>query len=253
MMRWFLLGVWIVSSQAATAQLTSAGIIYPNEFQAGAFIHTAGWGLVAELGRWQNATIKNFWSFEFTQLHHPKEIKQTIDFGFPIIGINSPRPFFYGKEHSFYLLNVAYGRYFLLAEKARRAGVEVGLRVCGGLSLGLLKPYYLNLLYPTDNSGRYEIRPEKYSEQNAARFLDFFSIYGGAGFTFGLDEIKPVPGMHLLSGFQFDWAQNDQSIKALETGLRLNIYYKKIPLMLTEPNHWFFINFYIAMRLGKKW
>ncbi|MCS6916061.1 MAG: hypothetical protein RMK52_00045 [Chitinophagales bacterium] len=248
----FLLAFAAFSAQAQFP--SQSGILYTHELSGGLYLHTAGaWGVFADIGNAENAFSKRLWIIEITQLHHPKEVKQTIDFGMALFGINSPRPFIYGKQNSFYQINISRGKQFLLAEKARHSGVELGLKLAGGLSLGLLKPYYLNLLYPTDNSGRYEIRTEKYSEQNADKFLDWFSIYGGAGFTQGLLEVKPIPGLHLKGGLNFDWAQNEQSIKALEAGIIADIYYKRIPMMLNQSNQWFFPNLYISLQLGKRW
>ncbi|HUM48268.1 MAG TPA: hypothetical protein PLD84_15160, partial [Chitinophagales bacterium] len=126
------------------------GIIYNHELSGGISVHTAGWGIFMDVGKRQELKKKTIYEFEFTQLHHPKEVKQTIDFGFSFFGINSPKPFVYGKQNNFYQLNTSIGRQFMLTERAERKGVEVGLKVIGGLSLGLLKPYYLDLLYPVD-------------------------------------------------------------------------------------------------------
>ncbi|MCS6990816.1 MAG: hypothetical protein NZL95_03045 [Chitinophagales bacterium] len=253
-MKRFLSGLALVVWAEAAAQFSGPGILYHRELSGGIYLHTSGaWGLFADIGSADDAFRKSVWVIEVTQMHHPKEVKQTIDFGMSIFGINSPRPFIYGKQNSLYQINVAYGKQYLLAEKARHSGVELTAKVVGGLSLGLLKPYYLNLLYPTDNSGRYEVRTEKYSEANAEKFLDWFSIYGGTSFTQGLLEVKPIPGLHIKSGLNFDWAQNQQSIKALEAGLIVDVYYKRIPLMLREKNHWFFPNLYLSVQIGKKW
>lgn len=245
----------LACSSLAQAQATlRRGVLYEHEFSGGLFLHTSGgWGLFADIGRTEDASRKRLWNISFTQQHHPKEVKQTIDFSMALFGINSPRPFVYGKQNSFFQLTCSYGRQFLLAEKARSSGVELGLKVVGGLTLGLLKPYYLNLLYPTDNSGRYEIRTEKYSEQNADKFLDWFSIYGGTSFTQGLLETKPIPGLHLKSGLNFDWAQNEQAIKALEAGIMVDVFYKRIPIMLLESNSWIFPNMYLSIQFGKRW
>jgi len=216
-------------------------------------VHTSGWGFFMNVNHRDELRKKSMWQFEFMQIHSPKEVKQTIDFGLAFFGFNSPKPFVYGKQNNLYLLNVTYGKQFMLAEKAEKSGVELGLNILGGLSLGMLKPYYLNVLYPVDNSNTYTIKAIRYTPETAEKFLDWFSIYGGAGFTYGLDEIKFLPGIHLKSGLNFDWAQNDDAIKALEVGVMIDAYYKKVPIMILDDNAQFIPNLYLSLQFGKKW
>ncbi|MBA2423229.1 MAG: hypothetical protein H0V61_08395 [Chitinophagales bacterium] len=245
---------FIISITAFSQQATELkGIIYSTELSGGISVHTSGWGVFMDLGKREELKKKTVYQFEFTQIHSSKEVKQTIDFGFSFFGINSPKPFIYGKQNNFYLLNAAVGRQLMLSERAERSGVEVGVKLLGGLSLGLLKPYYLDLLYPVDNTQQYRILSEKYSEENAATFLDWFSIYGGSGFVYGLDEIKFIPGIHLKAGLNFDWATYDDFLKALEVGVIFDAYYKKVPIMIIDKNQQFFPNLYVSLQFGKKW
>ena len=249
-----LLCVFISGSLSVFGQNTELkGIIYNHEVSGGAMIHTSGWGIFLDVGSRDELKKKTMWTFEFSQLHHPKEVKQTIDFGLAFFGFNSPKPFVYGKQNNFYVFNVAYGKQFMIAERAEKSGVELGIKVVGGLSMGLLKPYYLNVLYPSDNSNSYEVRAIRYTAETADKFLDWFSIYGGAGFTYGFDQMKFIPGLHLKTGLNFDWAQNDQAIKALEAGIMFDAYYKEVPIMILEDNAQFFPNLYISIQFGKKW
>lgn len=250
-----VLFTFIFSSLLSFAQAPGElkGVIYNHELSGGIIVHTSGWGIFLDVGKRQELKKKTIYEFELTQLHHPKEVKQTIDFGFSFFGINSPKPFFYGKQNNFYLLNTAIGRQFMITERAERKGVEVGIKLVGGLSLGLLKPYYLDLLYPVDNSTTYRIVSEGYSAENADKFLDWFSIYGGSGFGYGWGELKFIPGLHLKSGLTFDWASYDDFIKTLEVGMILDAYYKKIPIMIIENNQQFYPNLYVSLQFGKKW
>ena len=254
MKRFLLLMLLLSSTQFLFAQSTDLkGIIYNHELSGGAMLHTSGWGIFMDVAHRDELKKKTMWEFELAQIHHPKEVKQTIDFGLALFGFNSPKPFVYGKQNNFYQLNVAYGKQFMIAEKAEKSGVEVGVKVLGGLSLGLLKPYYLNVLYPTDNSNNFEIKAIRYTPETADKFLDWFSIYGGAGFIYGLDQIKFIPGIHLKSGFAFDWAQSDDAIKSLEVGATFDAYYKKVPIMILDNNAQFYPNIYLSLQFGKKW
>jgi hypothetical protein len=229
------------------------GLIYNHELSGGVLIHTAGWSIFLDVAKRSELSKKSLWEFEFTQTHHPKELKQTVDFGLTFFGFNSPKPFYYGKQNSFYNLNISYGKQFLIAEKAEKSGVEVGIKLLGGISLGFLKPYYLNALYPSDVNNDYEIVAIRYTPETAAKFLDWFSIYGASGVFYGFDHLSIVPGAHFKGGFNFDWANDEQSIKALEVGVTLDAYYKKVPIMILEENTMFYPKLYLSIQFGKKW
>lgn len=240
-----------VTASAQTNDLR--GIIYNHEMSGGIEVHTAGWGMFFNVAHREELKKKTLWQFEVMQIHHPKEVKQTIDFGLTFFGFNSPKPFKYGKQNNFYVVNAVYGKQFMIAERAEKSGVELGIKIMGGLSLGLLKPYYLNVLYPSDNSNSYVIKAIRYTPETADKFLDWFSIYGGAGFTYGLGEIQFIPGIQLKSGLNFDWAQNEDAIKALEVGIIFDAYYKEVPIMILEKNQQFIPNLYLSIEFGKKW
>jgi hypothetical protein len=223
-----LLLLSVMYGQLLFAQSNAKGIIYNHELSGGVLIHTSGWGIFMDVTHRDELKKKTLWEFELSQIHHSKEVKQTIDFGLAFFGFNSPKPFVYGKQNNFYQVNASYGKQFMIAEKAQKSGVELGIKLLGGFSLGLLKPYYLNVLYPTDNS-TYEIRTIRYTAETADKFLDWGSIYGGAGFIYGFDQIKFIPGIHLKGGLNFDWAQNEDALKALEVGVTVDAYYKDVP------------------------
>ncbi len=214
-----------VTASAQTNDLR--GIIYNHEMSGGIEVHTAGWGMFFNVAHREELKKKTLWQFEVMQIHHPKEVKQTIDFGLAFFGFNSPKPFKYGKQNNFYLVNAVYGKQFI--------------------------PYYLNVLYPSDNSNSYVIKAIRYTPETADKFLDWFSIYGGAGFTYGLGEIQFIPGIQLKSGLNFDWAQNEDAIKALEVGIIFDAYYKEVPIMILEKNQQFIPNLYLSIEFGKKW
>lgn len=254
MKRLILLLLAIFLSGGAYSQGSEVrGIIYSHEVSGGLHVHTGGWGVFVDVASRDELKKKTLWQFEFMQIRHPKEVKQTIDYGLSFFGYSSPKPFVYGKQNNFYLLNITYGKQFMFAEKAQKSGVELGIKVLGGLSLGMVKPYYLNVLYPSDNSNSYEIRAISYSPETADKFLDWFSIYGGAGFTYGIGETSFMPGLHLKTGLNFDWAQKEDAIKALEAGIIFDAYFKEVPIMVTEVNSQFIPNLYISLQFGKKW
>lgn len=247
-----LLPMFVYGQRGGFGQGDESRILYQNERSGGGGIMTNGWSLMYETGKIQSVDRTRIWHFEFGQLRHPKERKQPAEFTFGGSFFENKRDFFYGKQNNFYILRVGYGYRRMIGDRANKSGVRVSWVYLGGLSLGFLKPYYLNLVYPTDTPNRFELRPERYTEENAAKYLDWFSISGASPFRYGFSEIEPVPGAFGRIGLHFDWAAVDEFITALEIGLTLDAYYKRIPIMILETNRPYFFGGYINLKLGKR-
>src|SRR5215467_15023416 len=119
--------------QAQTSQNESKGIVYQKEWSLGGMLHTQGWGIFYEKGKYIDFRNKRFFQIQFTQLKNPKETRQASDYGYSYLGQQAPRPFVYGKENNFYPLNVMIGRQHMFAERAEKSGVEVGFKYMGGI------------------------------------------------------------------------------------------------------------------------
>ncbi len=226
------------------------GILYSSSTSLAGQWYTNGWSANVEFTNILDLHKKNFWQVGVTHLKHPKEVKQTFDLGYTPIGFNAPRPFIFGKQNYFNTLSVAYGQMRMIGQRANKSGVEVSVKYSGGLSLGILNPYYLQLIIPIDNERAY-IEDKKYNEAPDL-FMNSFSIYGSSGFSRGINQISIVPGLHAKVGLHFDWAFFEEYIKAIEVGLAVDAYSKKVPLMVIENNPRVFTNLYIGLQLGKK-
>ncbi len=243
-------------ADAQNSTVEKKGILYFREQSGGIKIKTNGWGVFYEKGKYLNIHRTRIIQFHFDFVRHPKEIKQQTEYSFVAPTLESPKAFKYGKKNSFFALKAGYGYRKKISEKANKNGVEVSMTYLAGVSLGILKPYYLRLIYPVIDSNPnvdyYQIIDQRYSEANADKFLDWYSIYGYSGFSYGLKEITPVPGGFAKFGFNFDWAGYDDFIRALEVGVEADLYYRNVPLMITEKNYPYFVSLYLSFQLGKK-
>jgi hypothetical protein len=61
-----------------------------------------------------------------------------------------------------------------------------------------------------------------------------------------------TPGGHAKAALHLDWGAFDEVIRALEVGIMIDVYAKQVPIMLTEDNKPYFINFYFSAELGKR-
>ncbi|MDX1943700.1 MAG: hypothetical protein SFU99_24245 [Saprospiraceae bacterium] len=257
----------LLTSAAAQEVLTpgqnyyeeNKGIVYNKEFSVNFKLHTNGYALGVDIGSLQTYYITRFWTFEIGELKHPKEFRQGFDSRSSYTN-RIARAFIFGKENTFIPLRVGFGEKRYLSEKAKRRGLAIGMSYAIGGSLGLLKPYYLDIVrYPDVGGGDPFVRSERYSEENAEFFLNTSRIYGSSGFAKGLDEISFLPGAHGKFAIHFDWGAFDEFVKALDAGVMVDFYFKDVPIMVESPrvanaeNTPIFINLYLNLQLGKRW
>jgi hypothetical protein len=236
------------------------GIVFEREFSADLRLHTNGYALGVNIGRLKTYYLTRFLNFELGELKHPKEFRQSFDFQTPAAARTS-RAFIFGKQNNFLVLRAGLGEKRYFSEKARRKGLAVGITYEAGPSLGMLKPYYLEVVrtLDPDNFGEFVIRSEKFSDENANIFLDISRIYGSSGFTRGLGEMTFLPGLHGKFAVHFDWGAFDEFVKAIEAGIMVDAYMRKVPIMAESAllrnteNTPVFINLFINLQLGKRW
>ena len=219
--------------------------LYKKECSGGMRIQTNGialyleYGWIKDLKRTRLMQLEYFYHINYMQKRQNAQRQ-------------SGRDFAYGLQNRFHSIRFSYGFKRTIADKANRNGVKLSFSFFGGVSLGLVKPYYLNLLQPTTD-GNIVVKPERYSEANASRFLSLDSIVEAAPIRYGLSQIEPVPGAHLKASLDFDWGTKDAFVKALEAGVMLDLYYKRIPVMVNKTNRFYQIGLYLAFHFGKRW
>ncbi len=226
------------------------GILYFEESSFGALYKTNGWGFFYNKTKIIHATKKKFWEIEFNKTKHEKEVKTESLFtqGGPI----TPKNYYYGKINSLYTISYRKGYTKVLTEKSLRSGVEISLNTSYGVSLGLVKPYELMLIYGDQTTDNITFKTEKYSSLNASTFLDQNSIYSYAGTWQGFFDMKPMPGATARIGLAFDWATFDDNITTMEIGLNVDGYLLNVPLMAVAKNHQVFPAMYVSMRFGNR-
>jgi len=227
------------------------GITYNTEWTGDFKLMTNGWSLAASYGILKNYYTTTFYTLEFGELKHVRENRQRAEYSLSAFG-RSARSFVFGKQNSFYALRGGIGQKRYFSEKARRKGVAVGMSYSVGPSLGLLKPYYLEIARLEQGSNRVNIYDVKYSEESAAEFLNINRIYGSSSLAMGIDEVSLVPGGHGKIALHLDWGAFSETVKALEVGLAFDLYFGNVPIMVTNDNRPYFINLYAAIQFGKR-
>lgn len=132
-----------------------------------------------------------------------------------------------------------------MGQKGNRNGVAVIGIVQGGLSIGLQKPYYVQTL---DSTG--EDRTISYY-QDSSSFISN-NVYGSGGFTKGLGEMKLRPGIYLKTALRFDFGKFNETISAIEVGMSVEAYAKKVLIMVYNPEKQLFFQGHIAFVFGRR-
>ncbi|MEP6596687.1 MAG: hypothetical protein ABJA71_12110 [Ginsengibacter sp.] len=213
-------------------------ISYNKSFVFGAKFINDGYGVFFELGRASSVKKSLLYQLEISERKHIKEDKQSNPF------LNSI-PFIYGKENFFYPVKLGLQQQILLGNKSNKNGVSITANYGGGLSLGLLRPYYVQVQKGND------LIYVKYDSPDSSLFLNG-PIYGGPTFSKGWSDITVTPGVYAKTSLRFDYGAYNEIISAIEVGLTGEFYSKKIPLLISNTQRQFFFSGFVAIIFGKR-
>ncbi|MEE9439240.1 MAG: hypothetical protein V3V14_09595 [Saprospiraceae bacterium] len=240
--------------QPKSYQTNWKGIIYRKEKAVELRLHTNGFLLSYNYGKITTYYKTNYKHISIGYLKDFREKRQNknevVEFS------NRSKTFVFGKQNSIINLRAGLGVKRFLSEKADRKGIAIGYDYSYGPSIALVKPYYLELKY-INNQGDLNviIREEKYDKTNANKFTSHKDIFGGTSYFKGFSEMSLTPGIFGKLGLFFSMGAFDKYVKSIETGIMVDIYAKKIPIMVeTEliSNKPYHINFYLNFLFGKR-
>jgi hypothetical protein len=246
-----------VCSVAINAQSRLAseakGIVYDREKAVEFRLHTHGWAINYQIGTIKSYYKTNYYEFGLGELYSHKEVGKSTD---PVgggVGGSSFRSYTYGKQNFAFVLRGGMGFKKYYSEKAAKNGVAVGLLMAGGITAAVMKPYYLEV----GNSRNPELAKSiKFTPETETLFLDKTKITGSDGLFKGFSESSIIPGAYGRVGVHLDWGAFDEFMKAIEVGIQVDIFPKKLPIMVpldgTNENKPYFLNLYVSLQLGKR-
>ncbi len=222
-------------------------IVYPKQNIFGFHLYSDGWGAMYEKGKQKNQDKATLYSLEFGERKHPKEVKlfdQSSGGGF-IFG----QPLLYGKENNFFFLKLGIGQSYLIGGKGNKNGVSVSAVYKGGLSLGMLKPYYVDIQDPLTG----QIIAVKYEGGDGKYDNEFLSVpLGSSGVFKGAGETQLKPGAFLKGALRFDYGRYNEVVSAIETGFTVEYYAGDMPILISNEAKSSFINLYVALQFGRR-
>ena len=136
-------------------------LIYSKQSIFGVQFRTNGYGIFYEIGRMKTNRKTMTYRIDLTEIKNQKEDK------LPSGGFFLGNPYIYGKANNFYQLTIGIGQQYILGQKGNKNGVAISAIYNGGLALGLLRPYYLEVADPVTQQNR----TIKYSIADSSLFL----------------------------------------------------------------------------------
>jgi hypothetical protein len=246
--RSIILVSFLLFAMQAKAQLTTDADfkrqVYDRAYTFGAIFHSRGYAINGRYLKYLDGYTAAGLEVDLTKLRHPKEVISNSE-----STINA-RGFVLNRINSFYALRLGYVRQNVLFDKTDKGSVSISWLASGGLSLGLLKPIYLQVLRFTEEGSSARIVTERFDGTT-----QFSNINGEANFFVGINEIKLRPGIYLKGGFEFDYQLMDNKITSLEAGLIYDYYFTEIPIFYEEQEdiNWSgFFQLYLAVNFGSK-
>ena len=200
---------------------------------------TNGYGLFYERGKFITNKKTRTLTFELNEIKDPKDHKVAVSgdgYTYNYVAV--------GRLNNFYEFKASIGQQFLLGGKGNKNGVAVTYMYSGGLSLGMLKQYVLNV-YPAQAS--YAIR-----STYPTIFDSAYIVYDALGLSGGWDHLRWSPGLNAKIAMRFDYGRYNTNIAAFETGVTAEYYLNEMPLMAYVPPKHLFFNAYIAIMFGKR-
>ncbi|MDG2245410.1 MAG: hypothetical protein P8L71_03535 [Flavobacteriales bacterium] len=223
-----------------------AVVLRNRQMYGGVHLHSGGLGGFFNVGKYENANTVRFIGIDVLYMKHEKEVKSFN----PIY--EDSRSYVYGKMNNFYIFRPSVGVKKMISPKLRKSGVEVGYTLQFGPSLGITKPVYLEIGYP---SIPYEyLAVEQYDPER--HFFD--DIFGKASGFNGLNQLKLHPGGFVKFAFNFEYSNEKDLMKGMEAGVVLDVYAQRVPIMANtesfeDRNKALFLNFYLNLFIGKKY
>jgi hypothetical protein len=156
-------------------------------------------------------------------------------------------PVIFGKVNYFYPVKLGAQKQWVVGNKGNRNGVSISTNIGGGVSLGVLRPYLVEV-----NKGNGVSEFVGYNSPDSVYFVNLSSIQGGPDLSKGWNKIKITPGLYLKSAARFDYGRYNEMISAVEVGGFAEWYTSKIQQMIDIKQNQFFLGAYVSVIFGKR-
>lgn len=214
-------------------------LVFKKHFIYGGGLATDGYGIFAEKGIKQDKRKTTLYRIELYEKKHVKEERLNLQAN----SFGATNTVIQYKLNNFFQLKLGYGMQYLIGGKGNKNGVEVTAVGVGGITMGLLKPYYLNV---QDSRG---VRTQvTYDTPDTTQYF----LIGASGLSKGINETKIRPGIFTKTGLRFDYGKYNEMVNSIEVGICTEFYTNKIPQMFLLKQRNLFLSLYVSVLLGRR-
>lgn len=227
---------------------------YNHEVLVGGKVNTDGWSGSAYYLKRKGKLSNSLWQLQFSEIKHEKQIKQQgTNTAFPQLG--NAGPYIFGKINNLYTLQLSYGREKLLLPDVLEGNISISFRYSGGLSLAMLKPYYLKLIYVdyTQPGDPATLKEERYTSSTSDHFLNSGDVLTASKWSKGLNEIQYVPGLFAEGCFAITPSKSKSFIQVITLGANVAYYSKQLPIMADQKAYSYQASLFAGLAFGKRW
>lgn len=211
-------------------------VVFNKQSVFGFKMITDGYGLSYEFGKYQSNRKNLLFQLEINEKKHPKEKKISLFDGFGFSNV------IFGKTNNFFQTKLGVAQQLRIGGKANKNGVAVSAIYGGGLSIGLEKPYLVNVVV----NGKEE-------RSSFPTIIDSgYGINGAAGIFTGWSEVKFNPGAHAKVAMRFDYGRFNETVTAIEAGIMGEFYSKKVSQLAYVDKKQFFLSGYVSILIGRR-
>ncbi len=231
------------------------GIIYDHELTFNVALATPrNFFLGVRSGKLITYDKTRFWTLSLGDIRHSRERRENPD-RVNVVSNRVSRAYVFGKQNQLYALRLGFGTKRFLSEKARERGVAIGYSYEFGPTLGIVKPYYLEI--ERNDAAPIDVR---YTGDNLDVFVGNQNlVFGASAWTVGLDEIGLRPGIHAKFATHFGFGAYDEVAKSLEAGLMADYFLGSTDIMVESEltpgvsNPPVYLSLFINLQIGKRW
>lgn len=223
---------------------TEERIFFRNERSYAGALHSNGWAANFRYASRIDAFSSYIIDIDVGTIQHPKEIKSQSYY----IG-GWGRSFVFGKTNDVILLRAGAGYQKELFSKYDVGGISIRYFMTGGFSLSALKPIYYKKITGFNSYTGY-VTYER-SLFDADYMQSIYDIYDREPFYVGLGETRVLPGIFARAGLCFEYGIDDEDLNALEGGVQLEGFLRKLEILATEDNRQLFVSLFVSYRFGK--
>jgi hypothetical protein len=240
--------LFLLTNQASAqnAPITEVQLMYTRSNLYGVNLNShKSWGAYYRLGWHKTGKKQNHWEIDIIRIKQPNEIRRT---GFT----EAQAQYSFGRMNMVFFMRNSFGQTITITDRPYKNAVGLNFVYNVGITAAFLKPIYLEIFYPFENTPGYGyLVSEKYDKE---KHSDVFRIHGNASNTKGISETTIELGGFGRAGFQVEFGQYSDELRSLEAGITLDGFVNPIPIVALANNDFdrIFWGFYVAYNFGSR-